>query len=68
MNIKKAKELCEEHDMLLKTVRVIEEAIKNNHWVSIKSPENESYLSDIQIRCVLVKTKKRINEIEKIFN
>jgi hypothetical protein len=66
MDIKKAKELCDEHDTLLKTVRTIEAAIKERHWVAIKTPMSESYLSNNQIRIVLSDAKERLDEIEKI--
>lgn len=66
MDIKKAKKLCEEHDILSKTVRVIEEAAKENHWVIIKTPRSESYLSNNQIRIVLADARNRLDEIEKI--
>ena len=66
MDIGKAKKLCDEHDMLSKTVRVIEEAAKENHWVIIKTPRGESYLSNNQIRIVLEDARDRIYEIEKI--
>ena len=65
MDIKKAKELCAEHDKLSSTVRLIEDAAKENHWVMIKSPNSESYLSNNQIRIVLLDAKDRIYEIEK---
>ena len=65
MEIKDVKNLCGEHDMLLKTVRLIEEASKENHWVAIKTPSGESYLSNNQIRIILADVKERIDEIEK---
>jgi|GEM_PF-3350722 len=65
MDIEKAKKLCTEHDLLSKTVRLIEEAGKENHWVAIKTPSGESYLSNNQIRIVLADAKERIDEIEK---
>lgn len=66
MDIEKAKSLCDEHDILSKTVRVIEEASKENHWVAIKTPRGENYLSNNQIRIVLADARERLDEIEKI--
>ena len=65
MEIKNVKKLCDEHDILLKTVRLIEDASKENHWVVIKTPSGESYLSNDQIRVVLVDALDRLVEIEK---
>ena len=65
MNIEKAKELCEEHNTLSKTVKLIDEASKANYWVAIKTPKGESYLSNNQIRIILADTRERIDEIEK---
>ena len=65
MEIKNVKKLCDEHDILLKTVRLIEDASKENHWVAIKTPSGESYLSNNQIRIVLVDARDRLVEIEK---
>ena len=65
MDIEKAKKLCDEHDILSKTVKLIEEAAKENYWVTIKTPKGESYLSDNQIRIVLADARDRIDEIEK---
>ena len=61
----KVKELCDEHDILLKTVRLIEQASKENHWVAIKTPSGESCISNNQIRIVLADARERIDEIEK---
>jgi len=66
MDIEKAKKLCDEHEILSKTVRVIEEAAKENHWVAIKTPRGESSLSNNQIRIVLEDARERLDEIEKI--
>lgn len=68
MDIEKAKKLCDEHDILSKTVKLIEEAAKENYWVTIKTPKGESYLSDNQIRIVLADARDRIDEIEKTIN
>lgn len=65
MNIKKAKDLCLEHDRLQEIVRAIERAIDNKHWVKIKTPRDEAYMSDIQIKSVYDLAKSRIIEIEK---
>lgn len=65
MNIKKAKDLCLEHDRLQEIVRTIERATDNNHWVKIKTPRDEAYMSDIQIKSVYDLTKSRMVDIEK---
>jgi hypothetical protein len=61
VDIEKAKKLCDEHDTLSKTVRVIEEAAKENYWVAIKTPRAESYLSNNQIRIVLSDARERLD-------
>lgn len=66
MDIKKVKELCEEHNTLSETIRLIEEAAKQSYWVAIKTPRGESSLSNNQIRIVLADARERIVEIEKI--
>lgn len=68
MDIEKAKKLCEEHGILSKTVKLIEEVSKENYWATIKTPKGESYLSDNQIKIVLTDARDRISEIEKIIN
>lgn len=65
MNIKKAKDLCLEHDRLQEVARTIEEAIDNNYWVKIKTPRDEAYMSDMQIKSVYDLAKSRMVEIEK---
>jgi len=65
MDIEVAKNLCIEHDMLSKTVDLIEEAAKENYWVAIKTPRGESSLSNIQIRVVLEEARMRLDEIER---
>ena len=65
MDIKRAKALCLEHDRLEDIVGVIDSAIDNNHWVKIKTPKNEAYMSDVQIKSVYDLAKSRIIEIEK---
>jgi len=65
MDIEKAKNLCIEHDRLTNTVRLIEEAAKENYWVAIKTPRGESSLSNIQIRVVLEEARMRLDEIER---
>lgn len=65
MDINQAKDLCEEHNVLLETMNLIKEAAKSNHWVMIKTPNGQSHLSNMQIKSVLVDAEKRSNEIEK---
>lgn len=65
MDIKTAKNLCKEHDKLQKIVRTIEKAIDNNQWVQIKTPRDEAYLSDVQIKSIYDVAKSRMIEIEK---
>ena len=65
MDIKKVKELCEEHNTLSETIRLIEEAAKQSYWVAIKTPRGESSLSNNQIRVVLATAKERLGEIER---
>jgi hypothetical protein len=68
MEIKDVKNLCGEHDIISKTVKLIEDVSKENYWVTIKTPKGESYLSDNQIRIVLADARNRIGEIEKTIN
>ena len=68
MDIEKARDLCDEHEILSETVRIIENAAIDNKWVKVTTPNGESYLSNVQIRGVLVSSKDRISEIEKIIN
>lgn len=65
MDINQAKELCEEHNVLLETINLIKEADKNKHWIMIQTPKGQSILSNMQIKSVLVDAEKRSNEIEK---
>lgn len=64
MKIKNIKDLCEEHDRLQRTVEVIDFAIDNHHWMMIKTPNGESYLSNEQIKAVYDLAKSRMEEIE----
>lgn len=65
MNIEKAKALCLEHDRLGEIVESINKAIENNQWVKIKTPRDEIYMSNIQIKSVYDLAKSRMIEIEK---
>lgn len=66
MDIEKAKALCAEHDKLKTTVKIINEATKKHWWMVIKSPEDESYLSNVQIRAILDLATSRMKEIEDL--
>lgn len=66
MDIERAKALCEEHDRLETTVKVIIEAAENHWWIAVKTPGGESYLSNAQARAVLSLAETRMKEIEDL--
>lgn len=66
MDIERAKALCEEHDRLETTVKVIIEAAENHWWIAVKTPGGESYLSGVQVKAILNLAESRMKEIEDL--
>jgi hypothetical protein len=65
MDIKELRVICDEVKILMKTIEIIEEANAKRYWIAVKTPNDESYLSDAQINSILEIAKIRIAEIEK---
>ena len=66
MDIKELRVICDEVKILMKTIEIIEEANAKRYWIAVKTPNDESYLSDAQINSILEIAKIRIAEIEKM--
>jgi hypothetical protein len=65
------KQLCNEHDRMIRLKDTIKDANKNNHWIRIQTPSNRdgehiNYDGDFIVEAILNSINARIIEIEKL--
>lgn len=67
MNFNDLKEICKEHDKLLKKTEIIEKCKKERHWMDVITPENARYrLGDEEIKLLKDFYEEKGLEIERM--